>query len=125
MVSVVLTGTRGCELQPCTGTAPLPPPRLHLAHRSRVKHETDTLLQTLLASVTEATKTTSLGLSKNPALALASTPGHPSRDVFRRAVSRTAKLLSDRLGDGRYYSNVLRRLRSHRELAAPFSPATP
>jgi hypothetical protein len=30
--------------------------RLHLAHRSRVKHETDTLLQTLVASATEATK---------------------------------------------------------------------
>lgn len=42
--------------------------------------------------------TTSLGLLKNPALALAWTPGHPSQDVFRQAISKTANFSPTVLG---------------------------
>ena len=68
-----------------------------------------------LASATEATRQhRSVSLEEPGACIKHETPGHPSRDVFRQAtlrtadydstVSRAAKLLSDRLGDGHGYS---------------------
>ncbi|HKS94889.1 MAG TPA: hypothetical protein VJV74_02025 [Terriglobia bacterium] len=57
MVPVALTGTRDCKIAAAHGHRAAPATlRLDLAYRSRVKHEVDTLLQTLSASATEATK---------------------------------------------------------------------
>jgi hypothetical protein len=55
--AVVSTKLRDCEIAATQEHRAAPATlRLHLAYRSRIKHETDTLLQTLVASATEATK---------------------------------------------------------------------
>jgi len=92
-----------------------------------------TSLQTRLASMTEAAKHhRSVSLEEPGARVKHEAPGHPSRDVFRQAVSRTAscdstvsrtaKLLSDRLGDGHCYSTAPRDARAVVRLTAPYSP---
>ena len=105
MVPVVLTGTRGRNNESAHGHRAAPATlRLHPTYRSCVKRRIGTPLQTLLASMTEATRQRCSVSRRTRRARYAWTPGHPSRDVFRQAVSTTAKLLSDRLGDGHYCS---------------------
>lgn len=89
-IPVVSTEMRDCEIAAAHGHRAVPATlRLHMAYRSRVKHETDALLQTLIASATEATKLHCSVSRRTRRSRYAWTPGHPSRDIFRQVVSRT------------------------------------
>jgi len=137
MVRVVLTGTRDCEIAAANGHHANPAIlRLHPTYRSGAKRRTGTPLQTRLASMTEAAKHhRSVSLEEPGARVKHEPPGHPSRDVFRQAVSRTAscdstvsrtaKLLSDRLRDGHGYFPAPRDARAVVRLTASCSPETP
>lgn len=82
---------------------------MHQAYRSCVKRKTRTPLQTLLASTTEATCQRCWSLEEPGArvmrgyrapLAGCLPTGRLKDGTLHSTVSRTAKLLSDRLGDG-------------------------
>ena len=89
-IAVVSTEMRDCEIAATHGHRAAPATlRLHSAYRSRDKHETNTLLQTLVASATDATKRHCSVFLKNPALALSVDTGPPLAGCLRQVVSRT------------------------------------
>ncbi len=124
-VPVVFDGTRGCEHRSRARTP-------HRARHAEVAPGVPILRQAqnryaspdALASTTEATRHhRSVSLEEPGARVRHETPGHPSRDVFRRAVSRTAHFRLHRLRGGEtslrpsrgrplLRSSVLRRPRS-------------
>jgi hypothetical protein len=81
-IATMSTETRDCEIAATHGHRTAPATlRLHLAYRSRVKHETDNPLQTLVASATEAMKRTARSLEEAGAR-VSVDAGPSSRDVF-------------------------------------------
>ena len=133
MVPVVLTGTRDCEHRsrartPRRSRYPEVAPDVSIPRQAR----TATPLQTLLASTTEATKQHCSVSLKNPALTLSVNTWPPLAGCLPTGrledgrlptppPSKTAKLLSDRLGDGHCYSPASCDARAVMRLTAPFS----
>lgn len=122
-IAVVSTKMRDCEMRsrarpPRRSRHPEIAPGVSISRPARVGHAAPDACRIR----DRGNETSLLGLSKNPALALAWTPGHPSRDVFRPAVSKasdydstvstTANFCPTVLGTAMTTLSILRRPRS-------------
>src|ERR1700681_317668 len=109
MVPVVLTGTRECEHHvrartPRRSATLEVAPDVSILRRAQNRY----VASDALASMTEATRQHRSVSRRTRRSRFAWTPGHPSRDVFQQAASRTADYDPPPRGRRNFYPTVLR-----------------